>query len=103
MVPVRETRRGLILFKCKTCNIESFVWLNPRGKHDSIIVSGTAVPGTLSSGGGHAQLEEITSTLNIPALSCTTFQKYYKKFSDDWEQTAFSEMEKLYNLKLREQ
>ncbi|KAJ8876590.1 hypothetical protein PR048_021035 [Dryococelus australis] len=89
-------------FNC--CFKEMFpVYETHRVKNNLINVDGVAVSRTLSTGGEQAQLEEITSILNIPAMSYNLFQKYPKNI-DDWEETAFSEIEKnLYNLKLRKQ
>ncbi|KAJ8878192.1 hypothetical protein PR048_022660 [Dryococelus australis] len=46
--------------------------------------------GTMSTGGGHAQLEEMMSAMNIPTMSA-------KIFHDDvcygWEATALNEMD----------
>lgn len=105
MVPLREVRKGLnskIMFKCNMCNIESSVWLEPVDQVDSMDVNVAAVSGTLSTGGGHAQLEEITSTLNIPTMSCNTFKRYHDKLSVDWEKTASIEMEKAVRLEAEE-
>lgn len=41
-----------------------------------------AVWGTISSGGGHAQLNETLSTLNIPQISCKKFSDTEEKIGD---------------------
>ncbi|KAJ8898574.1 hypothetical protein PR048_003934 [Dryococelus australis] len=56
-------------------------------------VNTAAVSGTISSGGRHAQLEEVFSAMDVPALSSKAFHKYHNIVCDAWEATAFEEMQ----------
>ncbi|KAJ8871632.1 hypothetical protein PR048_027959 [Dryococelus australis] len=83
MIIVREKRygqRSCFIFKCKMCNVREMD--ADRG----------AVCGTTSTGGGRAQLEEMTSAMNIPTTSAKTFRRYHDDVCDGWEATALNEM-----------
>ncbi|KAJ8869546.1 hypothetical protein PR048_028537 [Dryococelus australis] len=65
-------------------------------------VNSSAVSATVSTGGGHAQLEEIMSTLNIPRLLSNTFKKYHDVLASEWEKAAQREMEEAVKLEIDE-
>lgn len=106
MEPVREVRRGLIsgfAFKCNMCNIEKTLWTDDNQNKTSVMdVNSSAVSATVSTGGGHAQLEEIMSTMNIPCLSSNTFKKYHDVLTTEWEKAAQREMEEAVKLEIEE-
>ncbi|KAJ8891798.1 hypothetical protein PR048_004352 [Dryococelus australis] len=55
------------------CNVEIPVW---SGKDpEKMDVNTAAVSGTISSGGGHAQLEEVISAMYLPVLSTTALKE----------------------------
>ncbi|KAJ8895572.1 hypothetical protein PR048_000908 [Dryococelus australis] len=66
---VREKRYGLrscFIFKCRMCNVEMPVW--SEKDPEKMDVNTPAVSGTTSSVGGHAQLEEMFSAMDVPVL-----------------------------------
>ncbi|KAJ8865782.1 hypothetical protein PR048_033304 [Dryococelus australis] len=57
-------------------------------------VNTSAVSGTISSGGGgHAQLGEVFSAMDVPVLSSKAFHKYRNIVCDAWEATALEEVQ----------
>ncbi|KAJ8896687.1 hypothetical protein PR048_002032 [Dryococelus australis] len=52
-----------------------------------------AVSGTISSGGGHTQLEEVFLAMDVPVLSSKAFHKYHNIVCDAWEATALEEIQ----------
>ncbi|KAJ8886968.1 hypothetical protein PR048_013182 [Dryococelus australis] len=50
-------------------------------------VNTAAVSGTVSSGGGHAHLEEVLAAMDVPVLSFKAFHKYHNILCDRqlWE------------------
>ncbi|XP_039287389.1 uncharacterized protein LOC120352037, partial [Nilaparvata lugens] len=56
-------------------------------------VNTSAVSGTISTGGGHAQLEEVMSSLDIPCMTYHTFRKYHDRVAEAWKETAAKSME----------
>lgn len=106
MESVREVRRGLIsgfTFKCNMCNTEKTLWTDDNPNKKSVMdVNSSAVSATVSTGGGHAQLEELMSTMNIPCLSSNTFKKYHDVLTTEWEKAAQCEMEEAVKLEIEE-
>lgn len=91
---VREKRVGLksvFVFKCNMCNIEQSVWSETE-KEGEMDVNTSAVSGTITTGGGHAQLEEFLSTMNVPPMSDKTFRKFEDKLCKEMMETAEAEM-----------
>ncbi|KAJ8880767.1 hypothetical protein PR048_017238 [Dryococelus australis] len=59
-----------------------------RGKDpEKMYVNTAAVSGTISSGSGHLQLEEVFSAMDVPVLSSKAFHKYHNIVFDTWEAT----------------
>ncbi|XP_039296223.1 uncharacterized protein LOC111043599 isoform X2 [Nilaparvata lugens] len=95
MTVIKECRKGLnscITLKCKMCNIEKSLWTNVSNEK-TMDVNTSAVSGTMSTGGGHSQLEEVLSCLYIPCMSYNTFRKYHDRVADAWKETAERSME----------
>ncbi|XP_039279712.1 uncharacterized protein LOC120350425 isoform X2 [Nilaparvata lugens] len=95
MTVMKECRKGLnscITLKCKMCNIEKSLWTNASNEK-TMDVNTSAVSGTISTGGGHSQLEEVLSCLDIPCMSYNTFRKYHDRVADAWKETAEKSME----------
>ncbi|KAJ8897156.1 hypothetical protein PR048_002502 [Dryococelus australis] len=82
--------RGCFIFKCKMFNVELLV--NTEKDSQEMYVNRGAVCGTMSTGGGHAQLEEMMSSMNIPTMPAKTFRKRHDDVCDGWEATALNEM-----------
>lgn len=96
MVLMREKRVGLkccFLFQCNFCRVEQSVWSEEDNKNE-MDVNCSAVIGTMTTGGGHSQLEEILSTMNIPPMSDKTYRKYEERISEGLMGTAVEEMKK---------
>uniref|UniRef100_A0A1B6FPA7 Mutator-like transposase domain-containing protein n=1 Tax=Cuerna arida TaxID=1464854 RepID=A0A1B6FPA7_9HEMI len=96
MVFMRERRVGLkscFIFNCNFCNIEQSLW-SKLEKKEEMDVNTSAVSGTITTGGGHYQLEELLSTMNIPPMSNTTFSKYEEIIHKGLTETASQEMKK---------
>ncbi|XP_039279476.1 uncharacterized protein LOC120350390 [Nilaparvata lugens] len=95
MVVVKERRIGLnscITLKCKMCNEKKSLWTN-FSNENTMDVNTSAVSGTISTGGGHAQLEEVMSSLDIPCMTYHTFRKYHDRVAEAWKETAAKSME----------
>jgi hypothetical protein len=93
---LREKRVGLksgFVFKCSMCNIEKIVWSEIE-KSTVMDVNTSAVSGTMATGGGHAQLEEVLSTMDIPTISNKTYKKIEDKIITELMATAECEMKK---------
>jgi hypothetical protein len=92
-----EKRDGLksrIGLKCRMCNIIRSISTEESGQDKSFMDVNTAVvTGILASGGGHSQLEQVISTLDIPCTSFKCYKKHHDATCDAWETTAHAEME----------
>jgi hypothetical protein len=91
---VREKRVGLksvLVFQCNMCNIEQTVYTETE-KEGEMDVNSSAVSATITTGGGHAQLEEFFSTMNVPPMSDKTFRKFEDKLCKEMMETAEAEM-----------
>lgn len=96
MLPVGEKRKGLncgIIFKCRMCNFSRIVW-SEMCDDNKMDLNTSAVSGTVATGGGHAQLEEMLSTMDIPPMTDKTYKKYEIVVANGWMATAQDEMEK---------
>ncbi|KAJ8876687.1 hypothetical protein PR048_021134 [Dryococelus australis] len=56
-------------------------------------VNTAAVSGTISSGGGHSQLERVFSAMCVTVLSSKAFHTYHNIVCDAWAATALEEMQ----------
>lgn len=95
MEVISEKRLGLksiFIFQCNMCGLSKSV-LSEKSYDNLMDVNTAGVCGTVTTGGGHAQMEEFLSVLEIPPMSHVTFRKYEKKVSEGWEATAAAEME----------
>lgn len=89
---LREKRVGLksgFVFKCSMCNITKVIWSETK-KNDLMDVNTSAVSGTMATGGGHAQLEEVFSTMDIPPMSNKTFKKIEDKVNINYFRETFT-------------
>lgn len=71
---IKETRVGLVSnlhFHCDNCNKTFIVSTEPPGKS----VNNAVVWGSLSTGIGHNQCEELFAVLNIPFMTSKTFSR----------------------------
>lgn len=89
-----EERRGLksnLHLYCNMCNAE-FLIPTTRSCDESMDINTAAVSGIVSIGGGFSNLQELLSTMNIPCMASTTYQKYHEYVSSGWEATAIEKM-----------
>ena len=96
----REIKRyGLcssLSFKCNQCGISIIVDLQPkesRGrleKRHSINVA--SVWGFVSTGGGHAKMDEILSVMSIPSIDRRNFHSTEMFITKEWRQQLAQEM-----------
>lgn len=94
MEAISETRKGLnsgFVFQCQMCNFKTTVWTE-KAHADIMDVNTAAVCGTVTTGGGHAQLEESLSVLDIPPMGYGTFKRCEVKVTEGWADTAAAEM-----------
>lgn len=95
MSALSEVRQGLrsgFTFECTMCKFKTVIWTETL--HDKQMDVNTAsVCGTVTTGGGYAQLEEFLSILDVPPISNKTFRKIEEKLSHGWAATAAAEME----------
>lgn len=94
MTFLRERRIGLIsgfVFKCSMCNIEKTLWTEKQVAN-RMDVNTSAVCGTMTTGGGHAQLEEVLSAMDIPTMSNKTYKRKEDVVSEGLTATAEKEM-----------
>ncbi|KAJ8869999.1 hypothetical protein PR048_029010 [Dryococelus australis] len=86
MVPIsggkkKKKKEGLnsgILFQCQLCSMKYSIWTNANNTTE-MDLNTAAVSGTISTGGGLFQLEEIMSTMNIPCMTSNTFENLEQK------------------------
>ena len=96
----REIKRyGLcssLSFKCNECGISIIVDLQPKesrgrlGKRHSINVA--SVWRFVSTGGGHAKMDEILSVMSIPSIDRRNFHSTEMFITKEWRQQLAQEM-----------
>lgn len=83
---IQENKMGLrsiFIFGCSNCG-ERHKVQSCYKQDDSMNVNKAAVLGFTSIGSGYYHMEEICSNLDIPCMSCSTFDKENKKLQKDW-------------------
>ena len=75
------------------CNLK-FIIESDSNDENYLPVNYCAVAGMLSIGGGHSNLEEFSSALNLPIMSNKKYQSIHDDLSNKWEQVAQETMEK---------
>ncbi|KAF2879765.1 hypothetical protein ILUMI_26408, partial [Ignelater luminosus] len=89
-----EERHGLksnLHLCCNMCNA-NFLIPTTRSCPESMDINTAAVSGIVSIGGGFSNLQELLSTMNIPCMASTTYQKYHDCVLSGWEATAIAKM-----------
>lgn len=92
---VSEDLRGLrsgIKFKCRMCHVMKTVWTSRHPGTESNLNT-EAVIAIMSIGGGYSNLVELCSSMDIPSMSQTTYNKEHSKVCDAWEIAALKSME----------
>lgn len=80
-----------IFLKCNMCNLEFSMYTDNKGS-EMMDINTASVAGATAIGIGHYQLQELLSSLEIPAMSSRTYNKYHDRVADGWESTALEEM-----------
>ena len=92
-------RKGLgcvIQFRCDGCNMTLAVETQPKSKgpggqlRHSINIA--AVWGFMAMGGGHSNMKEILSVLNIPSPDKNTFKKIEEQIGSVWKEAITADM-----------
>lgn len=80
-------------FECRMCGHTDDFWSDPRGEDlDGIDLNEAAVSGTLTTGIGFAQFEELCAAINITCMSETSYRKYRDKVIGYFEKAASAAM-----------
>ncbi|KAL6416801.1 hypothetical protein ACFW04_014827 [Cataglyphis niger] len=90
---INSRRRGLmtqLFFKCQMCNYEA-IWSEPT-EPETFDINSAAIAGTITTGIGFAQLEELCAAMNVPCMSKPTYIKYIENLVDDFQKTAMKNM-----------
>lgn len=74
------------------CNFETTIW-SEITQENIMDVNLASVCGTVSTGGGHAQLEEFLGAIDIPSMCHDTFKKNEELMATGLEETVVKEME----------
>ncbi|XP_036149752.1 uncharacterized protein LOC118647911 [Monomorium pharaonis] len=82
-----------IFFKCRMCNYEAYFWSHPQ-KDDTLNINSAAVAGTITTGIGFAQLQELHAAMNLFCMSEPTYIKYRDQIIDEFQKTAMESMKK---------
>lgn len=97
MITVGERRKGLssiVILKCRMCGLkEEISTEDPNKKDEYISVNAAAVSGIMATGGGFAQLEELTAVLDIPCMAKNTYAKNHEKVYAAVHKTAWQLMQ----------
>ncbi|CAH0731389.1 unnamed protein product, partial [Brenthis ino] len=91
---IAETRIGLqskFTFRCKLCN-QKFVINGDNCSDNYLNINTCAVAGTIAIGGGHSQLDELMSAINLPLLSEKTYSENHELISRKWEEVLVESM-----------
>ncbi|KAL6419316.1 hypothetical protein ACFW04_011459 [Cataglyphis niger] len=91
---INSRRRGLmtqLFFKCQMCNYEANIWSEPT-EPKTLDINSAVVAGTVTTGIGFAQLEELCAAMNVPCMSEPTYIKYRENLVDDFQKTAMENM-----------
>ncbi|CAH2108765.1 unnamed protein product [Euphydryas editha] len=84
---IAETLNGLqskFTFKCRLCN-QKFIINGDNCSDNYLNINTCAVAGTIAIGGGHSQLDELMSAINLPLLSEKTYSENHELISKKWE------------------
>ncbi|XP_060803706.1 uncharacterized protein LOC132902488 [Amyelois transitella] len=76
------------LLSCSMCN-EQFKITNSLQN-----INKNVVAGTIAAGCGHAQLNQICASVDLPSISQSVYKSAHDAICEDWETTAWEEMKK---------
>jgi len=74
------------------CNYETSIWSEPKESKDVLDINKAAVVGTITTGNGYFQLQELCTAMNIPSMCEKTYIKYREDIVGDFEKTAAESM-----------
>lgn len=87
-------RHGLktqFFFQCRMCHFQDSIWSEPTVENILDINRG-AVCGTMLTGTGHKQLQELLAAVDVPCMANETYQKYHHEMSEAFAAAAEEEM-----------
>lgn len=76
---IKEIRHGLLsefVLQCKMCNCLKHI--TNEDKSEYMNVNSAIVLGSISTGIGYSQINEVAASLNIPLMSMKTFNSYHE-------------------------
>ncbi|XP_054257576.1 uncharacterized protein LOC129005927 [Macrosteles quadrilineatus] len=73
------------------CNMQ-FILSTEDDRRESMGINTASVAGAMCIGIGHSQLQELLSSMEIPAMSAVSYSGYHDTLSKGWEDTALEEM-----------
>lgn len=91
---VCEKRNGLFskfYLRCEMCHLVKTI--TSDNQSDNVNVNSSFVLGSISTGIGYSQVNELASTLNMPLMSMNTFNKYHEQVADFIRTSAWQKME----------
>lgn len=94
MILKSEITRGLrsgFIFVCNMCGFKETVWSDPNNE-SSLDINAAAVAGSMSTGGGFANLTKFLGAMNVRCMGSNTYEKYKHIVSKGWEDSALAEM-----------
>lgn len=83
--------RSKFTLKCNMCNME-FILSTEDDRMESMDLNTASVAGAMCIGIGHSQLQELLSSMEIPAMSAVSYSGFHDKLTKGWEETALEEM-----------
>ncbi|KAG7197660.1 hypothetical protein KM043_016480 [Ampulex compressa] len=87
----RHGRKTQYFVECRMCRFRKSFWNKPI-VDDILNVSEDAVCGTILTGTGHKQLEELLGTMDVPCMSNKTYLIYHSEMSETFTAIAEKEM-----------
>lgn len=92
---ISERRCGLYCeytLKCQMCLIEKII-TNEEKMESKLDVNTSLVLGSISTGIGYSQINELAASLNMPLMSPNTFNEYHMKVAHLIRESAWKSME----------
>lgn len=95
VIQTHSRRYGLksqIFFRCQVCNYQDSIWTD-RDDGETMSVNRSAVAGTMVTGIGFSQLEELLGSMGIKCMSPGTYRKYDMEMVAAFDKAAVTEMQ----------
>ncbi|XP_036144319.1 uncharacterized protein LOC118646123 [Monomorium pharaonis] len=85
--------RTQFFYKCNMCHYEANFWSHPKDEK-TMDINTAITAGTITTGIGYAQMEEMFAAANVPCMSQKTYIKNREVVLEEFEKTAFENMKK---------